>query len=106
MGLTSADYADYELLQTIENEPKSTTGDIANVLDRELRAVASRLSWMMRMGLAERTIGTQTWLLTRQGREMLNGHSEDILAIRQMASSARRSESRSWVLRREFKRDF
>lgn len=103
-GLTNYDYADYELLQTIQREERGTTEALAGMLNREVRAVASRLAWMKRMGLAERTLALN-WILTPKGREMLNGRSADIMSVREITGRAKRSRSVAWVMGREFKRN-
>jgi DNA-binding IclR family transcriptional regulator len=104
MPLTNYDFPDYELLQTIEREKRGNTADLANTLNREVSSTASRLAWMKRMGLAERTIASN-WVLTPKGREMLNGRSDDIMDVRSISSRAKRSPAAAWVIRREFQRD-
>lgn len=103
-GLTNYDYADYELLQTIQREERGTTEALAAILNRENRAVASRLAWMKKMGLTERTLA-KNWILTPKGRELLSGRSGDIMSVREITGRAKRSRSVAWVVGREFKRN-
>lgn len=102
--LSIGDYADLELLHVIDDHAGESTVSLAEFLEVDTRSAGQRLSWLKRKGLVSRDL-SNGWVLARQGRAILNGRGEDILALRKLTRSAARNDALRWVARREVGRN-
>lgn len=101
--MTLLDYSDYDLLHVVDDHSGQGSASLGELLERDARSVAQRLSWMRRKGYVGR-LANGGWIVARKGRRLLETRGGAIADARELAQHVTHDTLAGWVINREYRR--